>query len=39
MGKGDYNIDSGMIYNDLYSSLERAGDHIFQINEAIGGKI
>ncbi|NQV51615.1 MAG: Na/Pi cotransporter family protein [Flavobacteriales bacterium] len=39
MGKGDYNIDSGMIYNDLYSSLERAGDLIFQINEAIAGKV
>jgi phosphate:Na+ symporter len=39
MGKGDYNIDSGMIYNDLYSSLEQVGDHIFQINEAIAGKV
>ena len=39
MGKGDYNIDSGMIYNDLYSSLEKVGDHVYQINEAIAGKI
>lgn len=39
MGKGDYNIDSGMIYNDLYSSLEQVGDHIFQINESIAGKV
>lgn len=39
MGKGDYNIDSGMIYNDLYSSLEQVGDHVFQINEAIAGKV
>jgi len=39
MGKGDFNIDSGMIYNDLYSSLERVGDHIFQVNEAIAGKV
>jgi phosphate:Na+ symporter len=39
MGKGDYNIDSGMIYNDLYSSLERIGDLILQVNEAIAGKV
>lgn len=39
MGKGDYNMDSGMIYNDLYSSLEKVGDHILQINIAISGKV
>jgi phosphate:Na+ symporter len=39
MGKGDYNMDSGMIYNDLYSSLEKVGDHILQVNTAISGKV
>lgn len=39
MGRGNYNIDSGMIYNDLYSGLEKAGDHIMQINRAIAGKV
>lgn len=39
MGRGNYNIDSGMIYNDLYSGLEKVGDHIMQINNAIAGKI
>ena len=38
MGKPDYNIDSGMIYNDLYSSLEKVGNHLLEINEAISGK-
>ena len=39
MGKSDYNIDSGMIYNDLYSSLEKVGNHLLEINEAIAGKV
>jgi phosphate:Na+ symporter len=32
--KGDYNIKSGLYYNNLYSSLEKIGDHIMNINEA-----
>lgn len=39
MGKPDYNIDSGMIYNDLYSSLEKVGNYLLEINEAIAGKV
>lgn len=39
MGEGDYNIKSGMIYNDLYSSLEKVGDHIMQVSESIAGKV
>jgi len=39
IGKGNYNIDSGMIYTDLYSQLEKVGDHVYHINEAIAGKI
>ncbi len=39
MGQGDYNINSGMIYNDLYSSLQKVGDHIMQISESIAGEV
>jgi phosphate:Na+ symporter len=35
--KGDYNIKSGLYYNGLYSSCEKLGDHILNINEAITG--
>ena len=35
----DYNVKSGMIYNNLFSSLERVGDHIINVSEAISGKI
>jgi len=39
MGDKNYNIDSGMIYADLYSQIEKVGDHLFKVNEAISGKI
>lgn len=35
--KGEYNFETGMIYNDLFSSCEKLGDHIFNVNEAIVG--
>ena len=35
--KGDYNFESGINYNDLFSSCEKIGDHIFNVNEAIVG--
>lgn len=35
--KGDYNIKSGLYYNNLYSSCEKMGDHILNINEAAAG--
>jgi len=35
----DYNIKSAMIYNTLFSSLEKVGDHIINVNEAIVGEI
>lgn len=31
----DYNINSSLIYNNLFSSLEQSGDHIMNISEAI----
>lgn len=39
MEKKEYNVKSGMIYNDIFSSLEKVGDHIFNIAEAVQGKI
>jgi phosphate:Na+ symporter len=33
--KGDYNVKSGLYYNNLYSLMEKLGDHLFNINEAI----
>ncbi len=35
----DYNMRSGLIYNDLFSSYERIGDHIINVSEALAGKI
>jgi phosphate:Na+ symporter len=36
---GQYDIKSGMIYTDLFSSLEKVGDHIINVTEAITGEI
>lgn len=35
IGKGDYNIQSGMVYNDLFSSIEKVGDHVINVTEAL----
>jgi len=35
--KGDFNIQTGMIYYNIIHSLEKIGDHIFNITEAIVG--
>jgi phosphate:Na+ symporter len=35
----DYNVKSGLIYSNLYTLLERAGDHVINVNEAIKGMI
>jgi phosphate:Na+ symporter len=36
--KGEGKIQTGMIYNNLIHSLEKVGDHILSISEAITGK-
>lgn len=36
--KGEYNIRSGLYYNNLYSSYEKIGDHLMNISEAVTGK-
>ncbi len=35
----DYNINAAMIFTNLFSSLERVGDHIVNINESVAGEI
>jgi phosphate:Na+ symporter len=35
----EYNINSAMVYNNLFSSLERVGDHIINVTESIVGEI
>jgi phosphate:Na+ symporter len=35
VSNGSYNIHSGMIYNDLFSSMEKIGDHVINVSEAL----
>lgn len=35
----NFNIKAGIIYNDLFSSLEKIGDHVINVTEAIVGEI
>jgi phosphate:Na+ symporter len=38
MEKGDYNAQSGLIYSNIFSSIERVGDHIINVSEAASGQ-
>jgi len=35
--KGDYHARAGLVYSNLFSSLERIGDHIINVSEAVSG--
>lgn len=35
----DYNVSSALIFTNLFSSLERIGDHLVNINESVAGEI
>ena len=37
--KSEYDIRSGVIYIDLVASLEKVGDHVINVTEAVKGKI
>ncbi len=37
--KGEYEFQSGIMYNDLFSSCEKVGDHIINVSEAVAGEI
>ena len=34
---GDYNVRSGLVYSDLFSSCEKVGDHVINVSEAADG--
>ena len=37
--KGDFKFQTGIMYNDLFSSCEKIGDHIINVSEAVSGEI
>jgi len=37
--KGDYNVKAGMVFSNLFASLERVGDHAINISEAMEGNM
>jgi phosphate:Na+ symporter len=39
MQKKDFNMESGMIFSNLFSNLEKVGDHVINVTEAITGQI
>ena len=39
LGKPDYKVNSAMVYNNVFSSLERVGDHIINVTESVVGEI
>jgi phosphate:Na+ symporter len=39
LGSENYHVEAAMIYNTLFSSLERVGDHIINVTESIVGEI
>lgn len=39
MEEGDIPLESSLMYGNLFTTLEKIGDHIFNISEAVAGKI
>ncbi len=39
LNEKDFNMESGMIFSNLFSLCEKAGDHIINVSEAVVGKI
>lgn len=39
LGTDGYNVNSAMVYNNIFYSLEKIGDHIINIAEAVKGEI
>lgn len=39
MEAGEYPIQSGMVYNNLFLGLEKVGDHVLNVSEALTGEI
>lgn len=39
IGQKDFNVQSSMVYTDLYNSLSRSSDYVMSISEAMAGEI
>ena len=39
IGKKDFNVQSSMVYTDLFNSLTRSSDYIMSVTEAMVGEI
>ena len=39
IGNPEYNVSSGMVFNSMFSVLEKIGDHIINVTEDIAGNI
>ena len=39
IGSPEYNVKSAMIYNNIFHALEKVGDHIINVTEAIIGEV
>lgn len=37
--EGQYNFRSGSIYSDLFTAIEKVGDHVLNVSEALNGEI
>ena len=37
--KGEFNVKSAMVFSELYTTIERVGDHILKVSEALVGKV
>lgn len=38
IGEEGYNMKAGIVYSDIFSSLERVGDHVISITETLAGE-
>jgi len=39
LGSDGYDVQSAMVYNNIFSSLEKVGDHIINVTEAVVGEV
>ena len=35
---GDINMNSALVYSNIFSSFEKVGDHIINVSEAVAGE-